>query len=54
MIQNNSEGFFFFNIAAWLIFWGLLATALLDNDEKFVGVFIIAITITFVFIYSTS
>jgi len=30
MILDNKEGFYFFNIVAWLVFWGLLASALLE------------------------
>jgi len=52
MIEDNKEGFFFFNIVAWLVFWGLLASALLDQNEKYIGILIIAMTITFSFIYS--
>lgn len=54
MIIDNAEGFYFFNIVIWLVFWGLLASALLEQDEKFVGILIVSLTITFVFIYSVS
>ena len=54
MILDNKEGFYFFNMVAWLVFWGLLASALLEYNEKYVGIFIISITLTVVFLYSVS